>query len=388
MFPRRAPAGAIGIVLWVACAGPQPLTEDGAAAYEASLAPTEEGFVVAWHDSRGSPSTLRALRIDPGGHPLGSELRLTEGPDSAWEADVEGVGDGFSVAWYEPPRGGLDRALVGRFAATGEALWLRVVSAADRNGRNPVLLGSERGVFVTWLERQEGGADVWARLLDADGRDLGPAIKIAPAGPTTWNLNAARDPEGHIWVVFDASFGTRADELFAARLVAEAGSLETLGVDRLTSDDGFDSKYPDLAFGDGKLALTWSDRRNGNREVYLYTGSTDEVAAGVDDHAHRITNTETPSIGAYLAWNGELFGLAWSGSESGNYEIYFRSFSSAGEPVGEVRRLTRNSTASLIPAIEPWRDGFVLVWNEDVEEERTSHLVGGRADVVFSFVGR
>ena len=40
-------------------------------------------------------------------------------------------------------------------------------------------------------------------------------------------------------------------------------------VDRLSADDGASSLYPDLAFGAGRVAVTWWDTRDGNAEIYL-----------------------------------------------------------------------------------------------------------------------
>lgn len=86
-----------------------------------------------------------------------------------------------------------------------------------------------------------------------------------------------------------------------------------------------------------------------------------------------------------MAWNGRRFGLAWSDEREGQHEVYFQPFGCDGTAIEEPQRLTRNQTGSLIPAIRPWADGFALVWNEDVVEERGTHELGGRSEIVFSF---
>jgi hypothetical protein len=58
--------------------------------------------------------------------------------------------------------------------------------------------------------------------------------------------------------------------------------------------------------------------------------------------------------------------LAWSDDTNGQHEIYFQQFDWGARPLAPARRITRNGTSSLIPAIERLRDGFALAWNEYV----------------------
>ena len=386
LAPKTLGLAVVGIALHTGCAAPAPLTDEGAAAYEASLAATTDGFVVAWHDSRTRPSTLAARRLDRAGAPVGRVLALTDGPDPAWEADVEALGEGFVVAWYETPRGGPARALIASFDDQGGRRWVRTVSEPERDGRNPVALALNNDqIFVAWQERDADGARIRAQLLSSDGSELTTPLHISEAGLTTWNLNVDADLET-AWLVWDSSLGSDADEIFVARIRTAGTNLEVLGVDRMTSDDGSASKYPDVALGGGSFALAWYDRRDGNDEVYFQTGHTSDAPARLEATPRRVTTTQGSSIGAYVAWNGAAFGLAWSDQTDSNYDVYFRAFSTDGRPLADAQRLTTNPTESLIPAIEPTADGFGLAWNEDVEEERTSHLVGGRSEVVFSIV--
>ena len=134
--------------------------------------------------------------------------------------------------------------------------------------------------------------------------------------------------------------GTRADELFVAR-VDKSSSRVT----RLTADDGRPSKYPDLAVGGGRVALTWFDERDGNKEVYLFVAREEELVEGLEARATRITNTPGESIGAYVAWNAKRrrFGLAWCDNTEGQHEVYFQSFDERGRPLEPARRLTFNA---------------------------------------------
>jgi len=206
-------------------------------------------------------------------------------------------------------------------------------------------------------------------------------VRLGAAGDTTWNLNAAIAESGAAWVAFDAEAGTRVEELFLATLVDGHATLA-----RVSADDGVRSKYPDIALEGARGALTWFDERDGNREVYLAVAPLSELLLSVEGSGRRVTLTPGASIGAYLAWNADRVGLAWSDDSSGNYEVFFQPFDVAGNPLAPFRRLSDTPTGSMIPAIKPWRDGFGLAWAEVVFGPRTAHGENTRAEVVFTTV--
>ncbi len=101
--------------------------------------------------------------------------------------------------------------------------------------------------------------------------------------------------------------------------------------------------------------------------------------------AQRVTTTPGQSIGAYLAWNGERLGLAWSDDSTGNYEVYFEPFDVHGAPLAPPPRMTQNATGSLIPAIKPWRDRFALAWSEIEPGAHGVHGAATKSEVVIDF---
>ncbi len=386
-------ASLVAVLILASCAaGPRQVTRSGKGAYEASLQTTASGFIVAWHDYRDGNAEIYTRVLDVEGRSASPEIRLTRSPALSLEADVDTVGDNndteIVVAWYERPRSGSQEAWVGRWTPTGETRWERRLSAPERHGRNPVVRVSGESMLCAWLEDDNGATEVWAQWFDVSGEPLGKRARLGWASATTWNLNAAVRIDGRAWVVFDAVAGTKAAELFLAE-VAPAGSHDAAEVIRLTDDDGHASKYPDIDIdpGTGRVALTWFDERDGNREVYLAVVSEKALRLGqAEAHQLRVTNTPGESIGAYLAWNRDRIGLSWSDEIGGQHEVFFAPFDADGHPLRPTQRLTANSTASLIPAISPWAEGFALVWNEDVLRDRGTHETGGNSEVVFSLV--
>ena len=361
---------------------PRQVSVGGGGAYEASIATINDRFVVAWHDTRVGGAEIYFRVLDVLGRPSNPERRITNTLNFSYDPDIEIIEDNVLIVWYERAMDGPTEARLGVFTLDGETKHTEVLSASGGASRNPVVATNGRSVFCAWVEEDMGMQNhVWARWFDPEGRPKGPAQYVAPAGSETWNLNAIVDQYGRGWIVFDGQVATRAEELFLA-FVDDTGSE----VARLTSDDGFASKYPDMSFGQDQTALTWFDERDGNREVYLLVMPLERILEELDSDAIRVTSTPGESIGAYVAWNGQQFGLAWSDNSEGQHEVYFQTFDLAGDSLQEPQRITRNETGSFIPAIESAGDRFALAWNEDVVEMRGALGTGGRSEIVFTLL--
>jgi hypothetical protein len=72
--------------------------------------------------------------------------------------------------------------------------------------------------------------------------------------------------------------------------------------------------------------------------------------------------------------------------------VFFQEFDAEANPKADKMRLVETPGHSMIPAIEPWRDGFALVWDEivpdpEAEAEQLDDLhENTRAEVLLAFV--
>ncbi len=383
-MPRRYGLAVSGLAAALSgCSPPiQQVSDSGLGAYEASLTVVAGRAAVAWYDNRDGNAEIYARAVDDSGRGVGRERRLTNDPEASYEADIVVAGEGHAVAWYGADESGQRHARLAYFDREFAPRWTVSLSPSGRDGRIPVLRVFADRLFCAWLEtRADGAMEVRAGWWDFEGRAISGAIVPGPAGATTWNLNAAVAADGSVYVVFDAVVDTRAAEIFVARVGHGSSELR-----RISSDDGFASRYPDIAIDAGRIALAWFDERDGNDEVYLFTGSLGDLNAEIDASARRITTTPGESSGAYVDWNGGRIGLAWNDDSVGQHEIYFRAFDASGEPVGEARRLTRNETDSMIPSIRASGQGFMLAWNEVVPDPRGIHGPDTRSEIAATVV--
>jgi hypothetical protein len=368
------------LIVTPACDDLRRVSNSKHGAYEASMAVLPDGFAVAWYDDRSGNPEIYFRLLDSEGRPKGPEQRITQDAEFSYEADIAFVDGKLAIGWYERFENGDLGARFGLWTLNGERLWTKPISATGRNSRNIVVRADGNELFCAWIE-DEGGdiAAVWGGWWNLNGDSITLPRRLAPASWTTWNLNAAVDSERRAWIVFDAKAGTRANELFLLQVEREKTNLL-----RLSSDDGFRSKYPDLAFSPDKAAITWFDERDGNQEVYLFVSGLNHLPDDIERRARRITYTPAESIGAYVAWHEDHFGLAWCDRSAGQHEIYFQGFDATGLPRDPAHRLTHTRTDSLIPAIKGWASTFALVWNE-YAATGPGHAGGGRSEIVFRF---
>jgi len=357
-------------------------------AYEPSLATFADGLAVAWYENRDGRGELYEQAVDADARPQGDPVRLTTGRREAYEPDIHAVegtatGDGFVIGWYEKDDTGAFEPRLGLWSRNGAARWIKTLA---RHGRNTVARVHGELVFAAWIDDEVAPvAGVWTGWWDLHGETVVAPRRIADAGRTTYNLNAALSPRdaGHgvpvAFVVFDAIVRTKAAELY----VAEDDGAHAQ-VTRLTPDDGFASIYPDLALSGSRTALTWFDDRDGNEEVYLRVGLLQAVLGPDSLNGTRVTNTKGHSIGAYTAWNGERLGLAWCDDTEAQHEVYFAEFDAKGARRGALHRLSNTLAESLIPSIHPWRLGFAVAWNE--YEGTGGHNGQGRAQVLLKLL--
>lgn len=344
------------------------LSPPGQFAYELSLATDGTRLVAAWHGgSVGNAIWIQPM--DARGRPAGTPAQITDGRRDAYEPDIQLADDELLAAWYEKDlASGELVAWLGRFSLQGQARWRLQLSAPGAQGRNTLVRVRGDQAFVAWIEsHEETGPALWTARVGLDGGYREPPQHRAMASPDTWNLGGAVDARGVFHVVYDARVGSRAKELQLVSIGPDGTRVQAL-----SGDDGHDSVYPDLVLAADRAALAWTDERDGNAEAYLFVGELSQLDATVGARGMRITDTPGRSIGTYLAWNGERLGLAWCDDSAGQLEVYRQEFDADGATLGPPRRLTRNATQSSIPAIEPWRDGFMLAWNEYLQNGGTA----------------
>jgi hypothetical protein len=168
--------------------GAMQVTSDGAAASVSTAAPLPHvtalaggGFVVAWdsysNDQLGfSMSDIFFQRYDSAGNALGHAVQANiESGGGRYDASVAALADGgFVIAWQSLAGDGDANGVFGRrFGADGTAIdghEFTINQQAQGDQASPEVAALTGGGFVTtWLDTQQGGSSIEARVLAGGG---------------------------------------------------------------------------------------------------------------------------------------------------------------------------------------------------------------------------
>jgi hypothetical protein len=354
----------LGIVLALAAvAGCSAPDERETRAHELSLAITGNTGFAAWHGGPPPGSRVYLQRLDAAGDPAGAPIPVSEEPGLAYEPDLVFAGQDLALAWYErAPDSGRLTAWLAAVDADGQLQWRVPLAGGGAHARSPVARYHGGALEVAWIELanpRAASATIRHQRFSLRGRALTEPAAVGEASGETWNLNAATH-EGALLLAYDAALGSKAHEI--QLLVIDGEGVRQI---RASEDDGHASLYPDVQPGPGgRLGLTWFDERDGNREVYLWTGTLGELATRGLARALRVTDTPGETIGAYAAWHGGTIGLAWNDTVRGQRELFTRLFAADGQPLAPIIRLSKSAHHAGVPAIRAAPGGFWVAWND------------------------
>ncbi len=182
------------------------------------------------------------------------------------------------------------------------------------------------------------------QITDTDSASLSDELTVAWTG-SEFAMSWVDDRHGNA-------------EIYFVRLSPAAEVID--GVVRIT-DDGGASIGPSLAWSGSQFGLSWTDDRDGNEEIYLALIDPDGSKAGDDV---RLTDDGGASVDSSLVWGGTTFAVSWSDDRDGNEEIYFMLVSADGTP-GTATRLTDASGTSARPSLAWASDGYGVGWDDD-----------------------
>jgi predicted RecA/RadA family phage recombinase len=131
------------------------------------------------------------------------------------------------------------------------------------------------------------------------------------------------------------------------------------GVIRITNNSSR-SSAPSLVWTGQEYGVAWTDRRNGNYEIYFARISKSGVKQGRDI---RITNNSSRSSAPSLVWTGQEYGVAWTDSGDRNPEVYFARISKSGVKQGDDIRIT-NISSSYDPSLVWTGQEYGVAWGD------------------------
>lgn len=194
----------------------------------------------------------------------------------------------------------------------------------------------------------------WA-ARGALGLTLTLALALGACGRVGFDpLGGGQDGAGHDGPTVDA----RADVL-STTPVTEAGAMPSC---------------PSVVASPEGWAVAWTDRRDGNAEIYFRRLDGQGAPLGAEV---RITNEPTDAGCAVLVWTGERYAIVFDDSRFGDTEVLVDFRSADGAEIGAApARVTNDGGESTNPTIGfDGNGGYDVVWTDTNGVNDSMHTV-------------
>lgn len=333
--------------------------------------------LVAWDDRRlGLTGDIFAQLFDAAGNPRGDNFRVNDdgvGQANQYQPDVTGDSLGrFTVVWMDGRgRNAYDwNVFAQRFDAAGARLGPNLqVTTDDSIQWAPVVAAGPGGRFVAcWEDRRRVQWDVYAQVFDAAGQPVGANFRAGDDAGSADQFGcaaAANAFDEFLLAWTDRRNGN--EDVYARRFAADGTPLGASF--RVNEDAGSAAQNQPAAAAapDGGWWLVWADSRNGNPDIFVQRLDRSGSPVGgnfraSDDVAS--TQQRVSSIGMNLS--GRTI-VAWEDERNGTADIYSTVLDSSGLPTGPNRRLNDDGAggaAQYYAAAACGRDRSIVAWSD------------------------
>ena len=239
------------------------------------------------------------------------------------------------------------------------------------NGYSPQMAsGMDGRLWLAWQDFFADGSvsDIYALASDASGQftplpmaDMRKTFYQSGSGRGAyWQPAIAEDAVGRIHVAWTEGITSNSPHWH----MTLSSTGEVITTEKFTSTGGNNLDPPRLARSPlGNVYAAWTDRRDGNAEIYLARligGAT----AFTD--VRRITMDGATSQQPDLAVDAEeTVHLVWSDNRDRNYDVFYCTYRFSGDQLDESRKLTDTNGSALHPAIKLSPSGDCMIVYED-----------------------
>jgi len=290
------------------------------------------------------------------------DVRITTEPRSSIVPHLAWTGSTFGLTWMDA-RNVTYEVYFALLSDEGAKIGtdVRLTTATGTSGASSMVwTGSEFGVGL--YDERDGNREIYFCRVSASGAKIGSEVRITTDVEYSFGPSIAWTGSEYGLAWQDAMHGNQ--EVYFVRL---SGSGSPVGSRTRITDDGALSSDPRIAWTGSEFGLSWSDRRDGNDEIYFARVSAAGAQIGSD---MRVTNDTAQSHSPGIAWSGSEIAVVWVDDRDGSYEIFFARLSPTGTKVGTDVQVTSTTGFIFNPLVVWSGSGWTLAW----EEQRT----GGR----------
>jgi MYXO-CTERM domain-containing protein len=345
------------------------------------IAAHDSGYILVWEEGTNTRSMIYALPLDASLQPTDSPRALSAPNQQSALPDIAWNGSSFLVTWFVQTSSARD-ARATRIGTNGAALdnapttiWSGGLSTGP-----PAVASNGESFLVAWPDDHNA-----ARILAARVSSGGSLIDTEPiefSGADEQAVDPTVSSDGSNYLVAWRERMSDLDGIFAARVDAESGAVVDENPIEVSRADG-DEREP-MAVWDGDRYLVAWDRRAG--------------PAALDSHAvmrHITADGAVPGEPAVVLSGNptpELTGPRLSVDQTGVYATWrdarYRFADVLGSRLdqdlsrldGDGRLVSAMPNVQSNAAVAATHEGFLLVWQDNRNPERSFDILGMRFD--------
>ena len=336
-------------------------------------------FIITWRDARNDNFDIYAQRYDSSGIPINSNLKVADDVETSDLSNpaiaMNGSGN-FVIGWIDNRNGNWDiYALI--YDSSGNPRDTTFQVNDDTGTVSQVGLAidmSSTGNFViTWIDMRNGmyNPDIYAKMYYSSGNPKdsnfqvngvngtasGETPAIAMDGTGNFVITWTDMQNGWYWYIYAQmydSLGNPIDSNFQVN--DEDGTTDYFYYAAIAVD------------GSGNFAITWSDYRNGNHDIYAQTYNSSGDTLGSNFKVNDDIGTASQYDPVIAMVNSCNFVITWGDARNGNSDIYAQMYNLPGTPLDTNFKVNDDAgyrPAQYYPAIAMNGYGnFVITWQD------------------------
>jgi hypothetical protein len=340
-------------------------------------------FIITWDDERKKDNAIYAQRFTIDGMPIGENFEVNDNSSfcNSWDPSLAIDESGnFIITWRDNRHS--DSNIFAQYYSSdgikdGENFKVNYEGGRYDGPENPSISTDKHGNFViAWKDMRNNGGDIYAQRFSRDGIRRSTNFKVNDYDVIIRQANpsVSCDDTGNFVITWADERNGKID-VYAQRFSSNGLRLSSNFKvnDAEGSVVGIPSPWvqPSISTdGNANFVITWTDERNGNRDIYAQRYSNDGTALGTnfrvnDDQGHG--GQQSPSVSADGSGN---FVITWMDERNGDSDIYAQRYSSDGIALDSNFIVTnfRDKNQS-----EP----DVKLWNGRIYNSWTDNRAGG-----------
>lgn len=334
--------------------------------YARSIAAAGDYVHVVWWDKRDGNYEIYYKRSTDGGTTWEADIRLTNNVAPSYIPSIAVVDSNVHVVWYDVRSG--DDEIYYKHSSNGGTTWgsdIRLTNAPESSNA-PSLAVNNSLIHVTWCDWRDGDAEIYYKRSTDNGISWGPDIRLTnSAGNSAIPSVATSDSNVYVVWVDDRDAGSFEEEIYF-KYSTDNGVNWSSDI-RLTNNAGR-SAYPTLGVYGSNIHVVWEDWRDGVSQEVYYKRSTNAGSTWSSDI--RLSDFPDASNLPSIAVSGINVHVVWYDSRDGNQEIYYKVSTDNGASWGPDTRLTNALGISYYPSIAISGSNVHVVWSDARDDPR------------------